>query len=344
MNKPLISIIIPCYKVEKYINRCLYSITHQTIRDIEIIVIDDGSPDSTPKLCDNWAEKDHRIKVIHKENEGLGYSRNTGIKIAKGEYIAFVDSDDFVELNMYELLLSNAKKYNSDAVFCGIQREKKDGSWKIDLDFKTEKVFENEEIKFFNLGMIAGAPYTQKERPYSMSVWHAIYNKSIIDKHNIRFVSEREVSAEDLPFQCDFLLKARRITYIPAPLYHYCLNNTSLTSTFIPDKFRRYKQLRSLLLNKLGDNKETQDRINRMFIGYVRSFISKMYISNYHLKKQMLNTIIKDKIWEDLRKHYSPNYLPFYSQIHYRLILYRSVHLLKIITITNNLLKYRLKN
>ena len=114
---PKISIIVPIYNVEKYLERCIQSLLNQTLRDIEIIMVDDESPDDCPQLCDIYASQDQRIKVIHKKNEGLGYARNTGLEIASGEYIAFVDSDDYVDINMYEKLYQIAQKNNLDTVF-----------------------------------------------------------------------------------------------------------------------------------------------------------------------------------------------------------------------------------
>lgn len=110
MSSPKVSIVVPIYKVEKYIDRCLDSLLNQTLKDIEIILVDDGSPDNCPKICDEYVQKDARVRVIHKQNEGLGYARNSGMDVAAGEYIAFVDSDDFVDVKMFGTLYSEAKK------------------------------------------------------------------------------------------------------------------------------------------------------------------------------------------------------------------------------------------
>jgi len=104
MAMPKVSIIIPCYGVEKYLDRCMDSILKQTLNDIEIILVDDGSPDRVPEMCDNYASRDPRIRVIHKPNAGLGYARNSGLEIATGEFVAFVDSDDYIDIGMYEAL------------------------------------------------------------------------------------------------------------------------------------------------------------------------------------------------------------------------------------------------
>ena len=116
MQQPKVSIIVPVYGVELYLDRCLQSLLRQTLKDIEIILVDDGSPDRCPQMCDVYALKDCRIKVIHKNNSGLGEARNSGLEIATGEYIAFVDSDDYVENNMYECLYDIATNEKCDIV------------------------------------------------------------------------------------------------------------------------------------------------------------------------------------------------------------------------------------
>lgn len=121
MKQPKVSIIVPVYNVEKYLDRCMQSLLGQTLKELEIILVDDGSPDNSPALCDNYESASDNlhwpiIKVIHKINEGLGFARNSGLEIATGEYIAFLDSDDFVDVNMYEQLYLKAKAKDIDVL------------------------------------------------------------------------------------------------------------------------------------------------------------------------------------------------------------------------------------
>ena len=116
----LISVIIPVYKVEEYLENCIQSVIKQTVSDLEIILVDDGSPDQCPEICDLWADKDSRIKVIHKENGGLSDARNAGLDIAQGEYLSFVDSDDWIAPDMYEIMLEALKREQADICACGI--------------------------------------------------------------------------------------------------------------------------------------------------------------------------------------------------------------------------------
>ena len=119
--QPLISVIVPVYKVEPYLDQCVNSIVNQTYTNLEIILVDDGSPDNCPQMCDDWAKKDSRIKVIHKENGGLSDARNAGLAIASGEYIGFVDSDDWISEDMYHLLYDNMLDNDSDISACGVE-------------------------------------------------------------------------------------------------------------------------------------------------------------------------------------------------------------------------------
>ena len=118
---PKVSIIVPVYKVGPYLAKCIDSILSQTLTDFELILVDDGSPDSCGEICDGYAKKDERIKVIHKQNGGLSSARNAGLDIAKGEYIGFVDSDDYIEHDMYEFLYKNSVQYDTDIACCGIR-------------------------------------------------------------------------------------------------------------------------------------------------------------------------------------------------------------------------------
>lgn len=124
----LISVIVPVYKVEKYLDRCVTSIVNQTYRNIEIILVDDGSPDNCPAMCDDWATKDSRIRVIHKENGGLSDARNAGMAVATGELMGFVDSDDWISPDMYQQLYYNMKKNDSDISACGVEMVWEDGT------------------------------------------------------------------------------------------------------------------------------------------------------------------------------------------------------------------------
>ena len=147
MSKPKISVIVPVYNVENYIDRCINSIINQTFEDLEIILVDDKSPDGSPQKCDEWGKQDGRIKVIHKSrNEGLGFARNTGLEYAMGEYVTFVDSDDWIDLNMYSDLYSLCKQYNADIIYSGLKRINAKGEISLLPHIDKFTVYEGNEI------------------------------------------------------------------------------------------------------------------------------------------------------------------------------------------------------
>ena len=167
MAIPKVSVVIPVYNTEKYLRQCVESLTGQTLSEIEIIIVDDGSKEECAALCDNLAKADSRIKVIHKSNEGQGIARNCGIKASSGEYIGFVDSDDYVDVKMYENLFSVAEKYDADIVMSGISfvggnTFAKSGEHVEKNYFDKETVFEDEDVKQVVLGVV-GADVTNRQ-------------------------------------------------------------------------------------------------------------------------------------------------------------------------------------
>ena len=148
MRKGVVSVVLPIYNVEKYLNRCIKSVINQSYKNLEIILVDDGSPDNCPTLCDEWAKKDNRIKVIHKKNAGLGYARNTGIENATGEYICFFDSDDYIALDTIEKAYSLAVQEKSDMVVFGFCNVKANGETGKAVIPHTEKTaFSGQEVQ-----------------------------------------------------------------------------------------------------------------------------------------------------------------------------------------------------
>lgn len=277
MNK--VSIIIPCYNVERYLDRCMESIVMQTLKEIEIILVDDNSPDCVPQMCDEWAKKDTRIKVIHKErNEGLGFARNTGLDIATGEYVAFIDSDDYVDVKMFAYLYEKAQETLSDIVYCGVKRETIPGQFIDVRDFNEQTIFEKNEMQELSLRYVDPSIGPK----LFMSVWHSIYKRTTID--NLRFHSERVVCSEDLPFQIAMLLKSSRVTYIPEVLYYYCLNGSSLSNTFNFEKCFQYFILAKVIKGYYPQKLE--HHIWRFFFTSCQNFIHGLVRSNLTWKEK----------------------------------------------------------
>lgn len=234
MNNPLITIVVPIYNAEKYLNRCIESIVNQTYENTEIILVDDGSPDNCPQMCDEWAEKDSRIKVIHKENAGAGMARNTGLDNANGEYIFFIDSDDYVSTQIAEKCLLNAEKYDSDVVIFGRCDTFENGK-QIEKKILTEKIiFDRNDIR--NELIPAMLTY---EFGIGMSIWSKMYKTETIKKLNKRFVSERELFSEDVYFAIDFFADIDTVTVLNENLYYYFVRENSLSRSFDPNRHQK---------------------------------------------------------------------------------------------------------
>lgn len=224
MNK-LISIILPCYKVEKFLDKCLNSLVNQTYKNLEIILIDDGSPDNSPKICNEWATKDRRIKVIHKENGGVSSARNKGLEIAKGEYIGFVDPDDYIDLNMYEKLIKSASENNSDVVYSGFNEV-------IDDKIVPYKEYNLHKLIDHNISVYF---YKKKNTVVYGSIWRGIYRKNFIK--DIKFDTNFKCG-EDLYFNIEVINRKPKISIVDEKLYYYLKNPNSCVNTYRPKDFK----------------------------------------------------------------------------------------------------------
>lgn len=207
----MISIIIPIYNVSQYLNECIQSVVNQSYKDFECVLIDDGSSDGCEMICDQWAQKDSRIKVIHQSNQGVSKARNRGIAEAQGEYITFIDSDDWIDPNYLNELFQPIEKYNVDLVVCGLQQQYNNGTFQ-NYSYKTgiikiEKQFTN-EFTDINKQFLLFGPVIK------------LYRKSIIQKHNIHFPPEYTYG-EDLLFNYSYLEYVKAIYIVDQCLYHY---------------------------------------------------------------------------------------------------------------------------
>ena len=214
MKKPLISVIVPIYNVESYLNRCVESIVNQTYQNLEIILVDDGSPDNCPQICDDWARKDSRIKVIHKENGGLSDARNAGMNIATGEYISFIDSDDYVALDFCETMLLVIKKENSDIVECGVVKFYEDGRFEEHSDDLAVATFETESALS---GLIS-------ENPFHQHVWNKLYKTQLVK--DIPYAVGKLNEDEFWTYQV--FGRAKKVSKINKTMYYYFQRSSSI--------------------------------------------------------------------------------------------------------------------
>lgn len=215
----LVSIIIPVYKVEKYLDKCVKSVIDQTYKNLEIILVDDGSPDTCPKMCDDWAKKDSRIKVIHKENGGLSSARNAGLDIFAGDYVMFLDSDDYLDVNAIKYSLSECVNTDADIVSfkARVVREKdSDCCYNNSGIYKTTEYNNDEILKYFFSG----------EDQLFVTSWAKLFKSYIFD--NLRF--EHGKIHEDEFIIVELLDKAHKLIVIDKPFYNYLKRDGSITA------------------------------------------------------------------------------------------------------------------
>lgn len=255
----LISIIVPVYNVEKYINRCVDSILSQTYRNIEIILVDDGSTDSSGIICDKYATVDSRIKVFHTKNGGLSYARNIGIEASIGDYICFVDSDDWIEKNILELALEESKANDVDVVVWGFVKDFVDDNEvvKKSIIVKSDKLlFEKNKDSF--------ALSSQTCLDLSGYAWNKLYKSSLIKYNKLKF--EEGVSlVEDMLFNELALSKAEKVLFISNVANHYIQRNrATLGASFYPDFYElkiRACDARENLLKSFGIDAKSAESI-----------------------------------------------------------------------------------
>jgi len=332
-----ISIIVPVYNVEKYLDRCVQSLIDQTLGDIEIILVDDGSSDRCPVMCDEWLRKDNRIKVVHKKNEGLGLACNSGLDVATGEYVAFCDSDDFVDKEMYETLYRAAVENMADAVFSGIKTIDQDGNvHPMSGPRRFEVINDTRKIHDYLLGMIASSPSSSIEREVQMSAKIVLYRHEFLEMNKIRFESERVFISEDLIWHIDILGQAKTVVTVPQAFYYYYNNTASISKRIRTDRFPFFKSVRQEVIRRAtgyGVSEEVVRRADRMFIGYSRHYIGQICRSGlpYGKRRELIRDICCDPIWCEIRESYPIGRMPWMHRIMLYMMKYNLFHLINLV-------------
>ena len=244
---PKITIIVPVYKVQPYLSKCLDSIIHQTYDNLEIILVDDGSPDECPSICDRYSKRDRRIKVIHKENGGLSSARNAGLQIATGKYISFVDSDDWLEHDMYSVLFYNLVSADADVSVCAHISE-----------YGTEDLTNPNQSKSFSTicytdtGEIYKHLLPNSQPSLLFMVWNKLFKREVIG--DVLFQVGQIY--EDMYFDREVFKKCKKVIYSTYKGYHYRIGRSGSTATFFKEiKLNKFKEIESYIefLNNQND-------------------------------------------------------------------------------------------
>lgn len=277
----LLSIIVPVYNVKPYLEMCVESIMKQTYTELQIILVDDGSTDGSQTVCDELAQKDSRIAVIHKENGGPSTARNSGMEIAAGEFITFVDSDDWIEPNMYHDMITQLEKYDADMAVCSFY-ECKDDEKKAVGDSKCIKILNTEDI-FSNKNQLR------------FLVWNKIFRKSLVEK--LRFVPGQ--GYEDFHFCRQAFLQTRRLVYLDVPFYNYRISRPGNTnSSFKPGRMCIFGEF-DALINDL--TVLHYDKARTAMIIYALEFYRRLYKEACELNA---GADVKEKIRKNFVRYY----------------------------------------
>jgi glycosyltransferase involved in cell wall biosynthesis len=288
MNTAKISIIMPVYNVEKYLKQCLESVINQTMPEIEIICVNDGSTDASPQILKEFAQKDDRIKIINKENGGIASARNRGLEYATGEYIGFVDSDDWIEPHMYETLYNNAKKHDSDMVMCSAHIYD-DTAQKMRYDmpyFTLERLDESFDDIIFD--------HTHQNLIFGINVtaWNKLYESKFIQENNIRF--QEGLDFEDNPFFYETYLKAKKVSLIRDQLYFYRVNRKG---SFITSGNKRFFDIVPI-------HRINEDIIKENYLEYLDLFYN-YKIHTIIPRLQQVDTEYQDEFLEIIKEDFA---------------------------------------
>lgn len=297
-----ISVIVPVYNSEKYLKRCIDSILNQTYKAIELILVDDGSPDNCGKICDEYAKKDKRVRVIHKTNAGVSAARNSGLEIASGNYATFVDSDDYIEPEMYSNMMEKVHQYNCDVVMCDCIKDFTDHSEIYTHDIRAG-FYDKEQLVneyYPHLLMMENVEY-----PATISNCLILFNRNKLG--NLRYVVGVRYS-EDLFFGAQLVYNTDSFYYMKEQAYyHYYMNPTSATHKFTVDKWNDYKTLH-FEINKYFSECESFDfshQIDLCLLFFVYNSVSNIFSAD-NLEREKKFEIVKNILGDnEVRRMFS---------------------------------------
>lgn len=313
---PEISVIVPVYKAEKYLSRCIQSILKQTFFDLELILVEDGSPDQSPAICDAFAQKDYRVKVIHQKNAGVSAARNTGLAEAKGKYITFVDSDDYINAEMYESMMEIARKYDCDLIMCDCLKE---------FGNQTELYSHNIRSGYYDRSQLEEEYFPHLlimpnvEYPPTISNWLCLYR---FDKENKKYLRYEEGIrySEDLLFGAQMIYHANSFYYMKKQAFYYynCINQQSATHTFAPDKWNDYVKLYWCIREKFGSCPEFDfsEQIDKVLLFFVYNAVGELLGNGKDNKKrnmEQVRKILNEPVVRDMFKRLNIQRLPVSS-------------------------------
>ncbi|NSL52729.1 glycosyltransferase [Calidifontibacillus erzurumensis] len=294
-----ISIIVPIYNVEKYLRRCIESIQKQTLKDIQIILVNDGSKDNSLAICKEYGAVDERIVVIDQPNGGVSSARNAGLEVAKGEYIGFIDPDDWIEANMYESLYKQAKNIDADVCMCDYIIEKNGKSVPIKMNINKDNLEGEEIIKKIIANMIGSSNLNSGSQTIMGSVWRIIAKRDLLEKNQLKFKVGIPLM-EDLLFCIEILLKSKKVGVNRGAYYHYLQHGHSAVASYRKNMLELQLKVYYFIQEILSKENIYPIVKERMDVRYVSMYLTA--IANEARKENKKNIIDKVAYIKELCK------------------------------------------
>jgi glycosyltransferase involved in cell wall biosynthesis len=336
--QPKVSVIIPVYNVEKYLHRCVESILNQTFQDFEIILINDGSKDRSGQICDEYAQKDNRVTVIHKDNARVAAARNDGIKLARGKYISFIDSDDWIEPDMYKEMVYRAEKMELDFIMCDYKRKSSHYEENCTQPIRAG-LYSKEDIRkeLYNCLIM----FDHIEFSPTISNWVCLFNLKFLKKNNLFYDADIHY-CEDSIFGSKVMYHSTSFYYMKGHhYYNYFYNPNSTTNTYNEKKWNSYLKINERLINYFGKVAEydfsRQIKINMLYFTLNALGQIKYSGATGDRKIEMIKNIMNHPKVIDIFNNFTIPNVPWKMKVHILLIKY------KMLKIYSNLLNIKIE-
>lgn len=321
MNKGLVTVVIPVYGVERWLDRCVSSVAGQSYGNLELLLIDDGSPDNCPGMCDAWAQRDSRIRVIHKANAGLGMARNTGIEQARGEYLCFVDSDDRIEENTVAHAYAMAEKEQADVVVFGMTAfDRAENVTARLVPHPPQTVYTGAEVRERFLPELL---HVDSEANLCLSACCCLISGTLIRETGWRFPSEREIVSEDVYALLGLYRHVQKVAVLEQAPYHYIANHQSLTYTYRADRFEKNKAFYRAcidLCRGCGYPKAVERRCAEPFLSYTITTMKQETAHNGIRALSRLKAMMEDPLLQQILREKQRDRLGWKKRLFFRCV------------------------
>jgi len=336
-----LSVIVPCYNVESYIAQCLESIVRQTYADMEIICINDGSCDNTLEILREFQRKDSRITIVDQTNRGLSHSRNVGVSRCSGNWVMFVDSDDWLHSDMIGKMFR--KELKADLYCCSYQRIFKNNFKKRQLGMSG--IYSADTIRLRMVGLTGKELSDPSQSDSIVTAWAKIYKTKIIKKNLLTFEDTKAVGTEDALFNIQYLRYAKKVFVLDEPLYYYRKSNiSSLTSIHNKDLLIKWKNLYAKIENEIRDDEEayTYALQNRICLGVLGLSLNEVFSKEpLHVKYRNMQAVLNDPIYRNSFRNFKSHVMPIHWRLFYTFAKNRRALLLLLLSMAINKIIHR---